>query len=170
MNFYTLLFLLSCVSACKQTPTPSTDEKIDGSWGSWDSWSFTVPTTPTTKRAVTAIDTTTATKSTSNTTSTPTTTAETTKIQCPNGWIDAQSQNLGCVNFFNEVSLTWFEAYEVCQEKKAYLVEALSRDEAEFLFQMAEMIQFYSSNETWWIGLTDFYGRYFCLINTLENI
>ena len=83
------------------------------------------------------------------------------RIQCPDGWIDAQSKGLGCVNFFNdEVSLTWFEAHEVCREKySGFLVEALSREEAEFLFQIAEMIQIYSSNTTWWIGLTDFFGR-----------
>ena len=65
------------------------------------------------------------------------------------------------MNFFNEVSLTWFEAKEVCQEKySGFLVEALSKEEAKFLFQIAEMIQLYSSDETWWIGLTDFFGRY----------
>ena len=86
------------------------------------------------------------------------------KIQCPEGWIDAQSQNLGCVNFVNEVSQSWFEAHEVCQEKySGYLVEALTGDEAKFLFEMAEMIQLYSSTETWWIGLTDFFGRYLTL-------
>ena len=82
------------------------------------------------------------------------------KIQCPTGWIDAQSQNLGCVIFLNDYSLTWFEAHDLCQDKySGFLVEALSREEAEFLFQIAEMIQLYSSNETWWIGLTDFFGR-----------
>ena len=82
------------------------------------------------------------------------------KIQCPNGWIDAQSQNMGCLNFLNEVSLTWFQAKEVCQEKySGFLVEALTKEEGEYLFQVAEMIQLYSSNEAWWIGLTDFFGR-----------
>ena len=65
------------------------------------------------------------------------------------------------MNFFNEVSLSWFEAHEVCQEKySGSLVEALTKEEADFLFEIAEMIQIYSSNETWWIGLTDFFGRY----------
>ena len=93
------------------------------------------------------------------TTTTPPTTEPT--VTCPNGWIDAQSHDLGCVNFFNEVSLSWFEAYKVCQEKySGSLVEALTSEEAEFLFEVAEMIHLYSSNETWWIGLTDFVGRH----------
>ena len=97
------------------------------------------------------------------TTTTTTTTTPTTEptVSCPNGWIDAQSHDLGCVNFLNEVSLSWFEAHDVCQEKySGSLVEALTNEEAEFLFQIAEVIQLSSSNETWWIGLTDFFGRY----------
>ena len=106
-------------------------------------------------------------------TATSTTTAEskTTEIPCPNGWIDAQSHDLGCVNFLNEVSLSWFEAYDVCQEKySGSLVEALTSEEAEFLFEIAEMIHLYSSNETWWIGLTDFIGRYLTLWSILNFI
>ena len=63
---------------------------------------------------------------------------------------------MGCLNFLNEVSLTWFQAKEVCQEKySGFLVEALSKEEGEYLFQVAEMIQLYTTNEAWWIGLTD---------------
>ena len=187
MNFYTLLsllFLLACVSACNPGPTSTTvttaesqttANKIVSTTTATSTTSAT--TTPTSATTTTTSATTTTTSDTTTTSATTTTYATTTtttdpvettttaKIQCPNGWIDAQSQNLGCVNFFNEVSLTWFEAHDVCQDKySAFLVEALSREEAEFLFQIAEMIQLYSSNETWWIGLTDFYGRYVLLL------
>ena len=145
MNFsalFSILFLLPCVSACIPGPTKY----------------LKTTTTPSTTACINGCDETTA---TTQPTTQPTT-QQPTKIQCPSGWIDGQS--LGCVKFLNEVSLSWFQAYDVCQEKySGSLVEALKTEEAEFLFQVAEVIQLSSSNETWGIGLTDFFGRYLAI-------
>merc|ERR550532_2702179 len=114
------------------------------------STSTTTPSMSTTTTPSMSTSTTTPSISTTTTTPSMSTTTTVPKIQCPTGWIDAQSQNLGCVIFLNDDSLTWFEAHDLCQDKySGFLVEALSREEAEFLFQIAEMIQLYSSNETW---------------------
>ena len=79
----------------------------------------------------------------------------TSRVECPNGWIDAQDQNLGCIIFVGDAVSSWSDAESICEnEYSGFLVEALSTEEARYLFEIAELIQLYTSDDSWWIGLT----------------
>ena len=94
----------------------------------------TTPTITTTPSTTTSTTTTTPSTTTSTTTTTTSTTTPE-RVDCPNGWIDAQAQDLGCIIVPDITNLSWFDAHDVCQnQSSASLVEALSTEQAEFLF------------------------------------
>merc|ERR1712004_55287 len=113
------------------------------------------PTTTTTTTT-----TTTATTTTTSTQPDETTPAETTPqapIDCPDGWIDETAVGLGCLRFVEELEgMNWLETQTTCQsEEYGNSVEALSMDEAEKLFEIAQLTSFFSHREVWWLGLSD---------------
>ena len=79
-------------------------------------------------------------------------------INCPNGWLDAQDFNLGCLMFDGNKSMAWNEAQNFCQklDSNSHLVEIFSDDQQEFMiFNAIEYEEFSGNARNWWIGLTD---------------
>ena len=48
-----------------------------------------------------------------------------TKIVCPENWIDAQGQNLGCLLFLNQTDLSWFDTLAACEDALGFSIEVL---------------------------------------------
>merc|ERR1711892_819111 len=78
------------------------------------------------------------------------------KIECPENWIDAQGQNLGCLLFLNQTELSWFDTLAACEDALGFSIEVLSKDEAIILYEMAEIAQIFTGVSQWWVGLSDF--------------
>ena len=75
---------------------------------------------------------------------------------CPNGWLDAQNFNLGCLIFDGNKSMAWNEAQNYCQklDSNSHLVEIFSDDQQEFMiFNAIEYEEFSGYARNWWIGL-----------------
>merc|ERR1711971_382592 len=120
-------------------------------------------TTGTTTAGTASADTTTADTTTADTTTADTTTAGTTPgdtttapIDCPEGWIDATEDGLGCLYFVGmDDGINWLATQTICQTNNGYSVEALDMTEAGKLFDLALLTSYFSYRETWWLGLTD---------------
>merc|ERR1712130_19019 len=77
-------------------------------------------------------------------------------IDCPEGWIDATEDGLGCLYFVNmDEGINWLATQTICQSNNGYSVEALYMVEAGNLFNLALLTSYFSHRETWWLGLTD---------------
>ena len=94
-------------------------------------------------------------------------------IDCPEGWIDATEDGLGCLYFVNmDEGINWLATQTICQSNNGYSVEALDMVEvvtivpttqyshicsfqAGNLFNLALLTSYFSHRETWWLGLTD---------------
>ena len=97
-------------------------------------------------------------------------------IDCPEGWIDATQDGLGCLDFVEAPDgINWLATQTICQTNNGYSVEALDMLEvngdvtkvwsflrlcihpfqAGKLFDLALLTSYFSHRETWWLGLTD---------------
>ena len=77
------------------------------------------------------------------------------KVKCPEDWIDAQDQGLGCLLFLNQTELSFFASLAVCEDNLGFSIELLSKEEAIVLYEMAEIAQMFTGVSQWWIGLSD---------------
>jgi len=166
------LLLLPLALACKRTtltttttqPPPPTTTRTTTTPTTTATTSSTSPTpTTATPRHLdprpagnsTTLVTTIPTNATQPTESSNTTTTQA-PIDCPDGWIDETAVGLGCLRFVEEPGgLNWLETQTTCQSDIGSSVEALNMDEAEKLFEIAQLTSFFSHREVWWLGLSD---------------
>ena len=80
--------------------------------------------------------------------------------ECPGGWVDARSVNLGCLYFdFNINSISWPNAKQHCENLNygtfphdTHLIEIFSDEQMTFLKNTNEIKQ----GSKWWNGLNNY--------------
>merc|ERR1711997_1207859 len=81
-----------------------------------------------------------------------------TASDCPSGWSDASSVDMGCLLFHSTQPMIWTEAIQYC--KRAYtngsLVEILTPQQLDFLVMDLLFLETQVGNKLWWTGGTDF--------------
>merc|ERR1719150_3259801 len=76
-------------------------------------------------------------------------------LTCPEYWIDATGEGMGCLLFNPTTSMNWIVAQQFCSLIDSHLVEIFSQGHQDFL-----LVELYSlelsggGKHPWWIGLT----------------
>jgi len=91
-----------------------------------------------------------STASTTPTSTTPTTS----KIPCPEGWIDASYMDLGCIFFANR-GFDWPEADRYCQDNSSALIEIYSQAHMDFIRSELFVLENFIGDHVWWTGGSD---------------
>ena len=77
---------------------------------------------------------------------------------CPEFWLDASLEGLGCLSFNTSLALTNSEAKDMCKRihYAGHLVEIHSEHQQEYMVKIAQALEeLTGSVYNWWIGLTD---------------
>ena len=77
---------------------------------------------------------------------------------CPEFWLDASLEGLGCLSFNTSLALTYSEAKDMCKRihYAGHLVEILSEDQQEYMVKITQALEESTGSVyNWWIGLTD---------------
>ena len=77
-----------------------------------------------------------------------------TEPACDQGWMDAHSANLGCLQFGSE-AVSYQEAHKICHEAGAYLVEIFSPGQMDFMVMELALLQTLTGPRFYWGGGTD---------------
>merc|ERR1711973_558396 len=115
------------------------------------------PSPSTSSMASTSIFPSTSVKATTTTTAPePSTmsTTSTTKIPCPEGWMDASYMDLGCIFFANR-GFSWADADNYCQENSSALLEVHSETLMDFIRSELFVLENFVGDHVWWTGGSD---------------
>merc|ERR1719348_1084082 len=81
-------------------------------------------------------------------------TTSTTKIPCPEGWMDASYMDLGCIFFANR-GFSWADADNYCQENSSALLEVYSQTHMDFIRSELFVLENFVGEHVWWTGGSD---------------
>merc|ERR1712192_53112 len=76
---------------------------------------------------------------------------------CPDHWIDATVNGLGCLYFNSSTEVNWEEAGKLCQapENEASLLEIETELQFDFVRSELMLLQDSGTSSDWWTGGTD---------------
>merc|ERR1711973_818796 len=81
-------------------------------------------------------------------------TTSTTKIPCPEGWMDASYMDLGCIFLANR-GFSWADADNYCQENSSALLEVHSETHMDFIRSELFVLENFVGDHVWWTGGSD---------------
>ena len=59
-------------------------------------------------------------------------------VDCPNGWVDGSSVEMGCLGYYSNYFINWTEAQDYCNNlpHDSHLVEIKNQDQQDFLVSL----------------------------------
>lgn len=77
-----------------------------------------------------------------------------TRGDCPDGWLDASFVDLGCLLFQHE-DRSWWDNLMNCREKNSYLLEVFTEPQLDFIRLELQVYEGQYGQKAWYVGASD---------------